>query len=140
MPSHNWSDTDFDWNSLYQAQRNVEDVCKWIRVGSRSKEKYGTIRWYLCFFNGSLHCLTHPGYVSTAMYPRWLNKLVNYYRPLRFLCPIIVPIQKYFVKKAIEKQCKLFPHIVKEIIADVPSEEYLPKHLIPIYNSLWRKV
>ena len=42
MPTHYWGDEDFDWDSLYKAERELNRIMKrYGRIGVHSKEKYG---------------------------------------------------------------------------------------------------
>ena len=97
MPHHDWSDKNFDWVSLNKAISTGDFIMTTFgRIGVHSKEKYGTARWDVYLFNGTLHSITHPGYVGSN-YPKWLWKFDSY-RPLRFLSPIIQVWQKLLIK------------------------------------------
>jgi hypothetical protein len=121
MPHHEWGDKDFDWDSLYQAINTGTMLMKRFgRIGVHSKEKYGTARWSLYLFNGSMHSLTHPGYVSSR-YPKWLWEF-DCKKPLKFLKPLIIPWQELVIKQTFNYLAKKYPHIVDEIISDAPRE------------------
>lgn len=139
MPRHYWGDEDFDWNSLYSAIDEATFIMKTFgRIGVHSKEKYGTARWSIYMFDGTLHSLTHPGYVY-CQYPKWLWRFDVHYRPLLFLIPFIVFWQKHVIRFAFNYVCNKYPHIDKEIVMDAP-EELLSEKLRILRNSLWRKL
>jgi hypothetical protein len=137
MPSHHWDDKDFDWKALYSAESyGAKFMKRWGRIGIHSKEKYGTIRWSVYFFDGSLHSLIYPGYVYNQ-FPKWLWVL-DCNRYLRFLCPIICRYQAFIVRAAFKNMCNKWSHIVKEILCDAP-ENILPADLEKIRSSMWVK-
>ena len=136
MAYHEWGDEDFDWAALNKAISTGTYLMKRFgRIGVHSKEKYGSARWSLYLFNGTLHSLTHPGYVY-SQYPKWLWSFDVTYKPLRFLKPIIIPIQELTVKLTFLYLCKKFPHIIDEIIMDAPRE-LLSKDLKLRAGKLW---
>jgi hypothetical protein len=137
MVSHCWGDKDFDWDSLYKAEQLGNKLMKSLgRIGVRSKEKFGSLRWDLHFFDGTLHSLTHPGYVY-SQYPKWLWEFDVVYRPLRFLLPVIQAWQAFVVKCTFWYICRKFPHIEKEIILDAPRE-LLTTRLKKLAGSMWK--
>ena len=137
MPSHHWDDKDFDWKALYSAESYGSNFMKRFgNIGVDSKEKYGTIRWNLFLFDGSLHSFTHPGY-HYVQYPKWMYKFATK-RYLKFLCPIITNYQKLIVRLAFRNMCNKWSHIVKEILCDAP-EDILPADLEKIRSSMWVK-
>lgn len=137
MPYHEWGDNSFDWKSLYKAINQGTWIMKTIgRIGVHSKEKWGSARWSIYLFDGSMHSLTHPGYVY-SQYPDWLWKFDVRYRPLRFLVPIIQFWQLIIVKMTFWYLCYRFPHIEKELVKDAPWE-LLPKRLKKLSRSMWQ--
>lgn len=137
MPYHDWSEETFDWDSLYKAERLANKLMKRLgRIGVHSKEKFGTLRWDIYLFNGTLHSFTHPGYVY-SQYPKWLWIFDCNYKPLRFLKFIVVPWQKLVVKLTFSILVKKYPHIVDEIISDAPRE-LLTKELSKRAGKLWK--
>jgi hypothetical protein len=139
MPFHHWNDTDFDWQSLYMAIDEATNIMqKFGRIGVHSKEKFGTARWTIDLCDGTLHSMTHPGYVY-SQYPNWLWRFDVTCRPLRFFAPLIRLWQRKVVKFAFNYVCNKYPHIDKEIVMDAP-EELLSEKLRILRNSLWQKV
>ena len=137
MKAHYWGDEDFDWNSLYKAERELNHIMKcYGRIGVHSKEKFGTLRFSIYFCDGTLHSFTHPGYVY-SQYPKWLWSFDISYRPLRFLTPIINFWQKLVLQYAFTTVCYKYPHIRNEIISDAPGE-LLPCELAIEYAKMWQ--
>jgi hypothetical protein len=138
MPSHYWGDEDFDWESLYAAEREAVDIMqKFGRIGVRSKEKYGTIRWSIFLCDNRLHSFTHPGYMGSR-YPKWLWKI-------DIMHPLLTPVgwairawQKQVVQFAFKYVCNKYPHIVDEILQDAPAE-LLPENLALITKRQWSR-
>lgn len=122
MPHHEWGDKDFDWDSLGKAiSTGTFIMSKLGRIGVHSKEKYGTARWTIMLCDGSLHSITHPGYVY-SQYPKWLWSFDVRVKPLKWIKPYIQLCQKVLVKLTFIYLCKKYPHIIDEIICDAPSE------------------
>lgn len=135
MPHHYWGDEDFDWDSLYKAEKEIRKILKLGRIGVHSKEKYGTLRWDLFLCDGTLHSITHPGYVY-SQYPKWLWVFDVKYKPLKFIAPIISFFQRQLIKFAFSKVCARYPHIRDEIIMDAPRN-LLPPDLSIACAKLW---
>lgn len=136
MPTHYWGDEDFDWESLDLARKEASQIMRVVgRVGVHSKEKFGTIRWSLYFCDNTVHSLTHPGYVY-SQYPKWLWKLDINLEPLRFVGWIIRAWQRQTVQFAFNYICFRYPHIIKEILCDAPSN-VLPPHLELLRARMW---
>jgi hypothetical protein len=138
MPSHYWGDKTFDWNSLYEAERELRHIMiRYGRIGVHSKEKYGTLRFEIFFCDGTLHSITHPGYFR-SQYPKWLWCFDLDYRPLRFLTPLINFWQKLVLQYAFTIVCNKYPHIRDEIINDAP-ENILPCDLAIACAKMWSR-
>jgi len=137
MPYHVWGEKDFDWDSLYEAINIGTRMMKRLgRIGVHSKEKYGTARWSLYFFDGTLHSFTHPGYVYNQ-YPKWLWKLNCRLKLPKLLRRPIQSYQAFIVKITFSYLCYKFPHIIDEIISDAPRELLTPK-LKKRAGAMWR--
>jgi hypothetical protein len=137
MPYHEWGDDSFDWNSLNEAiNRGTKLMERVGRIGVHSKEKYGTARWSLYLFDGTMHSFTHPGYVY-SQYPKWLWVFDVSYKPLRFLKPIINWWQKIVIKLTFLYLSRRYLHIVDEIISDAPHE-LLSKDLRLRGRKMWK--
>jgi hypothetical protein len=136
MPAHFWGDEDFDWNSLYKAEKELRRTMKrYGRIGVHSKEKYGSLRFDLFFCDGTLHSLTHSGYVY-SQYPEWLWRFDQDYQPLRLLTPVINFWQKLVLQYAFTVVCAKYPHIRDEIINNAPKE-LLPCDLAIACAKMW---
>ena len=124
MPSHDWSEKDFDWDSLHKGIRTIWWWCTRIgRIGVHSKEKYGTHRMSTYLWSGSLFGLTHPGYVYNQ-YPQWLwNFDCSVIRP--FFCKLKFPIrivrkwQVFVLRTVFHYVLGKYPHIAHELVSDV---------------------
>jgi hypothetical protein len=135
MPTHYWGDEDFDWDSLYKAETEIRKILKLGRIGVHSKEKYGTLRWDLFLCDGTLHSITHPGYVY-SQYPKWLWRFDIRHKPLKWVARFVNIIQIKIVQYAFTKVCNKYPHIRDEIIMDAPRE-ILPPDLALASAKMW---
>lgn len=136
MPHHYWGDEDFDWDSLYKAERELRHIMKrYGRIGVHSKEKYGTLRFSIYFCDGTLHSITHPGYIR-SQYPKWLWRFDVVNRPLNLLTPVINFWQKLVFQYAFTTVTAKYPHIKNEIINDAPRE-LLPCELAIACAKMW---
>ena len=136
MPFHVWGEKDFDWDSLYKAINEGTWLMKKLgRIGVHSKEKYGTARWSLYLFDGSLHSITHPGYVY-SQYPKWLWSLNCKYKLPKLLRKPIQAYQVLVIKLTFLYLCKRYPHIIDEIINDAPGR-LLTKDLKKRAGAMW---
>ena len=124
---HNWSDDSFDWKGLNESIYMMDSFMRfWGRIHVNSKEKFGTARLYVYFWDGSLHGLLYPGHVS-SQFPKWLwsldiNYISKFIRRTRF--HKLVQWWQYKVYGlAYAKALKYFPHIKAEIVcaADAPQ-------------------
>ena len=135
MPWHHWGSEEFDWNALYKAEKEIRKILKLARIGVHSKEKYGCLRWSLFLFDGTLHSITHPGYVY-SQYPDWLWRFDVRHKPLRFLARFISRIQIMVIQYAFTVTCAKYNHIRKEILSDAPKE-ILPPDLALEVARMW---
>lgn len=135
---HQWGDDRFDWKSLDDAIHLVTSIMwRWGRIGAYGKEKYGTARIGVSFYDGSLHSLLYPGYVA-SQFPGWLwswdlwyiSKFCRFIRLTRLINWWQTKIYSYAYSRAI----KQFPGIAIEIVccADAPN-------LIPEFPSIMQK-
>ncbi len=118
---HDWSEKDFDWNSLNEAGYLIERICAISRLGINWKEKYGTLRIYPNFFTGSLHELQYPGYVYCQYKflrdQRWYLDI--YFWPTVFkytgMTWLIRKVQELTYTLAFYIAMKKYPNIKEEI-------------------------
>lgn len=137
MPRHYWGDEDFDWDSLYKAERELNRIMRrYGRIGVHSKEKYGTLRFSIYLCSGSLHSFTHPGYYY-SQYPKWLWSFDVMNKPLKHIAPVIRFWQKLVIQYAFTIVTAKYPHIRKEIISDAPRE-LLPCELAIECAKMWK--
>lgn len=139
---HTWDEKDFDWFALDKAGYLISKVLKAGRIGCNYKEKYGTLRLYSYFYNGSLHSLCYPGYHYNR-FPKWLWHLDVWY--IQRICSriglrwLIFQFQKPFYTFAYLLAMQKYEHIREEICVDA---EY-PNLIIggkEIYNKHWEEL
>lgn len=129
MPHHEWGNEDFDWDSLYEAERLMCKVFKIFRIGAHTKEKYGSIRASVYFWDGGLHALIWPGYVYIQnrfiayKLDRFLIKPVTKYSGLLYL---LVRLQMFGYGLAYYLAMRKYPHIKDEICYCADHPELIP--------------
>lgn len=124
---HVWGDEDFDWKSLGEAIDLMHCfMSKWGRIGVDSKEKYGTARLYINWFDGSLYSMVKPGYYYYR-WPNWFHVIdYNVIRNISNCTGFTYIFRKYQEKiysLAYKKAIKRWPSIEEEIVccADYPE-------------------
>jgi hypothetical protein len=141
MPHHNWGDKDFDWDSLYKAERLMIRVFKLFRIGAHTKEKYGAIRASVYFWDGGLHHLIWPGYVYIQ------NSFINYKLDEYVIKPFTkwtginwlgVKLQLCGYTLAYYLAMRKYPHIREEICCDADHPEYIIGGM-EIHNKYWKR-
>jgi hypothetical protein len=141
MPSHNWGDTDFDWDSLYNAERDLRKILLFFRIGVHSKEKYGQLRASVYFWNGGLHDLIWPGYVYTQ------NRFICYYLDEYVLCPFMLKTKLVYLGQYVQKLVYKFgyayimlkySHIADELVCSADHYELLINGE-KLENKFWTK-
>ena len=132
-----WGDDSHDWKGLYEAERLINNIVSFGRVGLNSKEKYGSIRYNFSLFDGTIHSITHPGHYYLR-FPKYMYDIVMGRRLLLPLLPIIRPIQVALVKLAFTIAARRYPHLTKYIITDAPTE-LLPLDLALLNRSYWKQ-
>jgi len=124
---HCWGDEWFikNGNNLdYAISYCIRFWRKWGRIGSHGKEKYGTFRDHIYFWNCTIEGLIYPGYVR-IMWP-WFYWNID--------CKIITPIVKFIrlnklvwwyqaqiYNYAIQKMCKKYPNIIDELVSHLDA-------------------
>lgn len=122
MAYHDWSDEDFDWKGLNEAQDFIRKYVKtWSRCNVITKEKYGTIRYEWLFPpGGSVRYGFHiklPYFTRSNKYMdnipivlwRWQDSII--YR-------LWFKLGVYTLNKAVHKAVKKWPHLKDEILED----------------------
>lgn len=128
MVYHDWSEKDFDWKSLHNAINYCIKFWRvYGRIGSHGKEKYGTFRDHVYFWDGGIWSLIRPGYCSIGgpvlsfiyfKLDKYITKPFTRYTGLRKLGFLY---QRFIYNYAIQKVCKRYPHIVDEIVSDLDN-------------------
>jgi len=128
MPSHDWSDEKFDWKALYSAERDLNKIMRFFRIGVHSKEKYGTLRASVYFWDGGLHDLIWPGYMYIQnSFIRW--KLDEYVlKPFTKYTGLLYvgnKLQRFGYKLAYAYVMLKYSHIVDELVCCADHYELL---------------
>ncbi len=120
---HMWGDKDFDWKGLDCAITYCMDFWrKWGRIGSHGKEKYGTFRDHVYFWDGGIWSLFYPGYVWVKPgFWSFIYYKLDYYitRPFtRYtgIARIGFWYQSQIYNYAIQKACRDYPHLINELV------------------------
>jgi hypothetical protein len=117
---HDWSDKSVDWRGIDEAAEFIGSYCRSrALLYGQTKEKYGTVRFYVSFGGLSLHSICYPGYVY-SQFPKWLWILdCDYIGPtLNFLFgKLLFKWQKFIYSRAYELALKKWPHLVEEIVS-----------------------
>ena len=129
---HNWSDDSFDWKQLDESIEMVDSFMRfWGRIGVNSKEKFGTARIYVTFWDGTLHGMVYPGY-HFSQFPQWLWSFdLKYIGPfLRWtrLQKLIFWYQRKIYSKAYSRAIKAFPKIKIELVVAADREELIKEY------------
>lgn len=148
---HQWGDEDFDWKALDGAINIIYKTMNFFRIGCHIKEKYGTIRTSVYFWDGDLHSLIYPGYVY-SQFPSWLWKVdIRYIKKISCFLKLYIPIhwiQRKGYTLAYYLAMRKYPHIKEEICCDADAPELIiggaeihNKHWSnPIESSPWWKI
>ena len=119
---------------------------KYGRIGCHGKEKYGTFRDHVYFWDGGLHTLIWPGYVAIMNYFLYFKldwyviKPFTYYTGLQHLG---FWYQRQIYNYAIQKMCKKYPHLVDELVRDLDQYEMVKPGIFGkidgtvIHNKYW---
>lgn len=85
---HYWGDENVDWEGIEECNSILYTVCtKWGRIGGQIKEKWGNLRFYAQFSDGTLFSLLYPGY-------HWIPKRYSWFY-FHIDLPVIQRITKY---------------------------------------------
>jgi hypothetical protein len=142
MPSHHWNDKSFDWNGLYAAERLMCKVFRVFRIGAHTKEKWGSIRASVYFWDGGLHHLIWPGYVYVQnifiayKLDRYVIKPITRYTGLNWLG---VKLQLFGYGLAYYLAMRKYPHIKDEICYQADYPEYIIGGQ-EIHNKYWKSI
>lgn len=129
MSHHDWSEKDFDWKGLDDA---IDIIVWWSnkigRFGGQSKEKFGGVRFYCWFSDGTLYGLIKPGYYYYN-WPKWFN-WIDYEiiaRVVRYtgLLWLIHKWQHFIYRAAYKRAVDKHPSLRDEILVDADHHEYL---------------
>lgn len=132
MTYHDWSDKTFPWQELSASIEIIRHISfKYGRIGGDIKEKFGCVRFYARFFDGTIHSLLYPGSVFIR-YPR-LYRFVDYPIIRRIflftrLASLIFWWQKKIYNIAYQKAIAKYPHLRNEILVDADYPEFIDNY------------
>lgn len=147
---HYWGDEWFEknGNDLYNAiSCCIKFWKKWSRIGSHGKEKYGSFRDHIYFWDGGISGLIWPGYV------RIMNKFLYWNIDQKFIMPItkftglkklVWWYQSQIYNYAIQKMCKKYPNIIDELVVDLDGYKMVKPSVFgkvdgtEIHNKYWK--
>lgn len=141
MPRHDWGDETFDWKSLYNAERDLVKILRFFRIGVHSKEKYGTLRASIYFWDGGLHNLIWPGYVyvqNRFLYFKLDRYVIKPIMKYTGLLNLGVRIQKFGYRLAYAYIILKYSHIVDELTCNADHYELLWNGE-KLENKFWTK-
>lgn len=126
---HQWGDEDFDWEQLDEAIEMVASFMRfWGRIGAQSKEKFGTARIYVTFWDGSLHGLIYPGYCS-SQFPKWLwsfdLKVIGPFMRWTRLAKLANWYQSKIYGMAYSRAIRKFPKVKVELVISCDCDELI---------------
>jgi hypothetical protein len=120
---HEWGDEDCDWSGIYAAERFLYTWLKRLgRIGVHSKEKYGTIRASVYFWDGTLYSLIWPGRVWYGFLPKWLQPLLCRTRAPKWLRRRMYTWQTFIYREVYRAAFAKWPHLWLEIGHDCQHE------------------
>lgn len=130
MPSHMWGDEWFEkhGNDLDSSISYCMTVWKtYGRIGTHGKEKYGTFRDHIYMWDGGIHSLIWPGYVSiqSRFIAYKIDPAVKLITRYTGLLRLGWWYQKQVYNFAIQRVCKKFPEIVDELVSSLNGYEFI---------------
>ena len=100
----------------------------WGRIGVNSKEKFGTARIYVTFWDGSLHGLIYPGHVR-CRFPKWLwsldIKFISRFCHWTRITKLVNWYQSKIYSMAYSKGIKAFPKVKVELVVAADFDELI---------------
>jgi len=126
---HDWSEDSFDWKMLDDGIDMISSFMRfWGRIGVNSKEKFGTARVYVMFWDGTLHGMLYPGY-HFSQFPKWLwsfdlNWIGPFFRKTR-LQKLFCWYQSKIYSMAYSRAIKKFPKVKVELVVACDIDELI---------------
>jgi hypothetical protein len=127
---HHWGD---EWDQKNGADLNrainyCMDVFRAARIGSHGKEKYGTFRDHVYFWDGGIHTLIWPGYVhimNSFLYFKLDWYVIKPFTKYSGLLWLGHRLQAMAYNYAFQSACKKWPNVVDELIMCVDAPELI---------------
>ena len=120
---HRWGDPDCDWAGLYAAEHFIH---KWLtrlgRIGVHSKEKFGSIRASVYFWDGTAFGLIWPGRVWYGFLPKWTHPILCRNHSPKWLRHLLHKWQRLVYRAVYRTAFAVWPHLWVEIGADAQHE------------------
>jgi len=121
--SHLWGDEDCDWDGLYDAERFIRTwLTRLGRIGVHSKEKFGTLRASVYFWDGTLFSLIYPGYIWYGFLPKWLHPILCRKHAPKWLRHLLHKWQRLVYRAVYRTAFAAWPHLWIEIGTDAQHE------------------
>ena len=137
---HNWSDDSFDWKQLSESIEMVDSFMRfWGRIGVNSKEKFGTARISVSFWDGTLHGMLYPGY-HFCQFPKWLwrfdLKYISRITRATRLTRLVQWYQSKIYSLAYSRALKRFPKMKVELVICADAEDLIKEYkaIMAMYN------
>lgn len=111
----------------------------WGRIGVNSKEKFGTARIYVTFWDGSLHGMLYPGHCYSH-FPKWLwsfdLKVISPFIRKSGLCKLFNWYQSKIYGMAYSRAIKKFPKVKIELVVACDIDELIKERpgIIHMYH------
>lgn len=143
MVHHDWSDENFPWSQLSDAIDIIRNITyKYGRFGGQIKEKFGCVRFYVHFFDGTLHSLLYPGhsYVRARRFYYWIDlPILSKFFKYTGVGKLILWWQQKIYNIAYQKAIAKYPHLKDEILCDADYPELIDGGL-EVHSKYWEKI
>ena len=127
MSIHWWGDKDFDWKGLDGA---IRIIYFWThnfgRLGGQLKEKFGGVRFYVFFSDGTIHSLVKVGhyYYRWSKWVRWVDyNIIANIMKYGGLLYLLHKWQRFIYRFAYKRAVARYPHLRDEILVDADLQE-----------------
>jgi hypothetical protein len=140
---HYWGDEDFDWEQLDEAIKMVASFMHfWGRIGVQSKEKFGTARIYVTFWDGTFNGIIYPGY-HFNQFPKWFwpidYKISSFMRWIR-LKKLVNRYQSKIYGMAYSKAIRAYPKVKIELVISADFEPLIKERQTIVRMYRFRRI
>jgi hypothetical protein len=113
---HHWDDPDCDWEGLYASH---DFIYTWLtrlgRISVHSKEKFGSIRVSVYFWDGTAFGLIWPSKMWYGFLPKWLQPILCHWRAPRHLVHLVHKWQRFVYRAVYRLAFARWPHLWLEL-------------------------